>query len=192
MRALQMFFGAVAATALLGAGVVVAEIRYSIEPLKFSVSTEDGSITLPVLEFCNIDSTGGEETQTPCMMAPGGPLPNLLMELPVMPLVAPAQTAEYTSAQAAIAPISSLRSSAPYNERRLLGVGSSGVSSTGTASMMSTVQPPVIVMPEYPSDPPPVVAIPEPATLVVVGLGIGGVVAARRWREKKEPDAVQL
>ena len=172
MRTLQILFGGFAAVALLGASVAVAEIRHeSIRAMPFSVSTEDGFITLPDVSFCSIDTMGGEEAQEGCMMIPGGPAPNLLMELPVV-LPPAAQTERYTSAQAAIAPVSSLQSSAPYNEPRPRR-------GTGTSTAMTTI--PTVPPPD---DPPPIVVIPEPATLVIMGLGVGGAVVARRWREK--------
>jgi len=168
MRTLQILLGTIATTALVGAGVAVAEIRHSIESPKFSVSTEDGSITLPELKFCDV----GEEAE-PCVMTPSGTAPSMLMELPVVPPAVLAQTARYTSAQAAIAPISSLPSSTSYNEPR--------PRRTRTPTTTSTVP----IVPAPPDDPPQIeVTIPEPATLVVVGLGIGGAVAARRWRKE--------
>jgi len=173
MKTLKIFFGVVVAVGLLGSSVAMAEIRLeSMQRLMFSVSTDDGSITLPDFSFCDIDSFGGEEAQATCMMTPGGPAPNVLMDLPDIPRTVPASG--YTSAQAAIAPVSLLQSPSPPGEPRG-GRGSEGGGGNGGGNGDDGV----IVVPQ---DPPPY-AIPEPATLVIVGLGIAGVVAARRWKK---------
>ena len=174
MKALQIFFGMGVAVALLGASVAVAEIRHEsiMEPIRFSVSTEDGFITLPDITFCNINTFSGEEAQATCLATPGGPAPDILMELPAVPAAVP--VAGYTSAQAAIAPVSLLQSPSPPGERRLRGGGGGGTGGDGS--------PPIEIIPEPPVEPPPYV-IPEPATLMIISLGIGGAVAARRWRK---------
>jgi len=177
MKALQIFFGMGVAVALLGASVAVAEIRHEsiMEPIRFSVSTEDGFITLPDITFCDINTFSGEEAQSTCLATPGGPAPDMLMELPAIPSAVPA--ARYTSAQAAIAPVSLLRSPSPPRERPLRGGGGGGTGGGGGGN------PPIEIIPEPPPPEDPPYVIPEPATLVIISLGIGGAVAARRWRK---------
>ena len=176
MRTLRMFFGVVVAVALIGVSAAFAEIKFSVEEIPFPVSTDDGSISLPDVVFCKLGPTGGgEEAQDGCLMSPTGAAPNTMLDLPMLaPLAAPARAEGYTSAQAAIAPISSLQSPTPYRERALRGLGGT---STGTGTTPST--------PPAEDEPPPqIVVIPEPATLVIVGLGIGGAVVAQRRRQQ--------
>jgi len=168
MKTLQVFFGLSVATALLGASVAMAEIRHeSLRPLMFSVDVGDASITLPEFSFCSINDQS-EEAQATCMMTPGGNMPDVLMELPVVPIATPVSEG-YTSAQAAITPVSMLRTP-PYSEPRW--------------PFTPPVTPP-ITPPDDPDDPPPPPpVVPEPATLVLIGLGIGGALVARRQRRK--------
>ena len=195
MKALRVFFGIGAATALLGAGVAMAEIKNeSIKSLRFSVDIGDNSVSLPEFVFCDLDSMGGEGAGDVCMMTPGGPSQNVLLELPVVPLPSPASAEEsYTSARAAIAPVSLLQASTPPAEQPLRGYPSGTTDPSGPTDPPGTVDPidptdppgpPVdpFVPPVDPTDPSPTV-VPEPATLVIVGLGIGGAVVARRRRQ---------
>lgn len=178
MKMLQVFFGVGAVIALL-VGVAVAEIKNeSMKPLMFSVDVGDGSVTLPDFTFCNVGSTGDEGAQATCMMTPGGNMPNSLLELPVTPVPVAASAEDYTSAQVAIAPVAQLNSIQPpvYGPRRpWLSNPDDPSSPAGPADLTD----PVIV---DPADPSPVV-VPEPATLVIVGLGIGGAMIARRRRQ---------
>jgi len=176
MKTLQIFFGVGAAVALF-ASVAVAEIRNeSMQPLRFSVDTGDGSITLPDFIFCDVSSVGGEESQATCMMTPGGNMPNTLLELPVVPHPTPADAEDYTSAGEAIAPVAQINSPQPpaaynpYNPRR---PGSPAPNDDSVEDPADQIDPP-----------PTEVVTPEPATLVIVGLGIvGGAIIARRRRQ---------
>ena len=182
MRTLQVFFGVIVGTAVLGASVVVAEIRHeSIQPVKLPVEIWDDSVSLPSIQF-GTENVGGEEAQGTCQMSPHSAMPTLLMELPVPPINTPQRESGYTSAQAAIAPVSSLRSPAYGSDgyRR----GGYGVPTTSTTTPSTPPEDGIIIIPDPdpdPDDPPPYV-VPEPTTLAIIGLGIGGAVVVRRWR----------
>jgi hypothetical protein len=166
MKTLQRFFGMSAAVALLGASVAMAEIRNdSIRGVPFSVSTADGTITLPDFTFDKIDGSGGEEAQATCAMTPGGTMSGLMTELPILQPVTP--TYRDTIPDTVFAP-SGLPSQRPYNERPL-------------SDRRNPPNPPT-----PPDDPPPqiIVVTPEPATLVVVGLGLAGAAITRCRRRK--------
>ena len=176
MKALKIFFGSSVAIVLLGGGLAMGDIRTdSIKPLMFSVSTEDGSVTMPDFSFCDVDSVNGEEAQTTCMSNPGGSGQGLLMDLPVVPPGTPERTERYTSAEAAIDPISPLRSPEIPNERRPRNPD-------GRNPGGGIVPEPEPEDPEPEEPTPPPYVIPEPATLAIVGLGIGGLALVRRWR----------
>ena len=163
MKTLRVFLGTGTMIVLLGfVHVATADVRNdSIKPLEFSVDAGDGSVGMASIKF---DAGGaGEETQMTCAMTPGGPMPNLM---PEQPITTPQEPEHLTSSPArALAPISSLQTPPPYNPPRY---------------PPDTPDPP----PEDPDDPPPPPPplVPEPATLLLVGLGIAGVAVARkRW-----------
>ena len=168
MKTLQVFFGVGAVVVLLGANVAMAEIRFrsTERPVEFTPSFEtvDGTVTMPTLSFCNIDSLGGPEAQQTCAMTPGGASAGLLTELPILPPTSPTYTTPMPST--AFSP-GTIPGPSPYNEtwtRYRNGGGGGG---------------------EVPREPPDIeVEIPEPATLLMVGLGITGVAVARRRGRK--------
>lgn len=172
MKTLQVFFGVSVAVALLGASVAVAEIRNEsmMEPLAFNVSTEDGSISMPNLKFDKVGS-GGEEAQQTCAMTPGGTMPNLLMEMPVVPPVNPERAGVNQPERTPSLGIPPYNPSYPSRNQPYRPTYPPGTP--------ENPPPP----PEEPDDPPPVL-VPEPATLVILGLGIGGAVVARRRYRK--------
>jgi len=173
MKTLKIFFGAGAMIALLGLlNVAPADIRSDLQPLKFSVDAGDGSIDIPQISFDSDD--GNEETQQTCAMTPGGNMPGLLLE---QPFVTPPDPERLTSSpEATLAPISALQTPPPYNPPR------GGYPPDNPLTPDSPDVP--VGPPDNPDPPDPPSVVPEPATLLLVGLGIAGAAVARRRWEK--------
>jgi len=181
MKTLQIFFGIVVVV-LFGTNAAVADLRNeSLQSLKFKIDIGDASVTLPDCVFCDLSSVGGEEANSTCMMTPNGAMPNTLLELP--PVVPPTDPAagDYTSARAAIDPVSLLRAATPPAEQPLRDRSNPA----GPPNPSGPTDPSDPSNPSGPTDPPPIVivVVPEPATLVIVGIGIAGAaVVRRRWK----------
>ena len=164
MKTLQIFLRVGAVFALLGfLNVATAEIKNeSMKPLTFPIDVGDGSSGMPPVSFDSMGGAGNEEAQTTCAMTPGGTMPEMLLEEPVIP---PPPSDEYftNSPSVTLAPISSLQTPPPYDPRR-------------------NFYPPDTPTPPTPPPPP---VVPEPATLLLVGLGIGAVALVTRRRDEK-------
>ena len=163
MKTLRMILGGAAVVALLGMSTVIADIQNGsgLSGLTFSLDVGSSSSMADV----SFDTPDGEESQSTCAMTPGGTGMSMPYEEPVNPIPNPEY---YTSSpQATLAPINSLQ--APQTQ------------TPGTSGRRYVTPPPPVIEEEGRRDQPPVV--PEPATLVLMGLGLGAVVAARRRRE---------
>ena len=176
MRTLQLFCGMCVATALLGASVVVAGITNELKPLEFSVSTEDGSVNLPDVRFDSVGSSGGGGALGTCMMTPGETMPIMLLELPTPRHATPERVTGVSDPGFSPVSWSSTPSASynPYNPNNLYIPNSPN-------------NPGVSNLPEQPptgSEQLPVVVVPEPATLLIVALGIAGVTIVRRLRQE--------
>ena len=164
MKTLKIFLGVGAVVALWGLGVVTADtVNESVQtPMTFSLDTGDGS-SMPDLSFGTSGGAGEDASQTTCAMTPGGASTNLMMDEPVIPPVNPEQLSEH-SPQQTLAPLNSLNNPPQqYNPRR----------------PYNPQTPPTTKEDE----PPPETIVPEPATLLIMALGIGAAtVARRRWK----------
>jgi len=162
MRTLQIILGTGVAVALMGLNVAVADIKNlsSSTPITFPLDLGDGAVVLDI-SFGLTGGTGPDGAEPTCMMTPGGPATDVLLELP--PIV-PVSNPNYLSTpQATLEPINSLNSPPPYYPERGPG-GPSG--------------PAAPIDPMEPGSPTPIV--PAPATLLIVGLGLAGIAMLRR------------
>ena len=161
MKTLQKFLGVGVAVALLGLNVVMADVMKpdSVKkPMQFSLDIGDSSFDLPDISFDAMSGVDGEEAQQTCAMTPGG-VASMILELP--PITMPRPEQWNNASRVALAPLGTLPS--PPND---------SPSRRRQPPRRSTTTP----------TPPPIL-VPEPATLVIVGLGIGAVAIARRREE---------
>lgn len=157
---------------LLFCSVANAELRSSVQPIMFELSTDDGSLILPAFSFCDVDSFGGEEAQATCMMTPGGSNISLLLENPITYNVLPETRLD-------LAPNTSLAAAvtAPY---RANIPSFRGIRDPGTTPEPEVSMPP-------PDDQPSGHIIPAPSTLLILAPGLAGLffLKRRQWISQK-------
>lgn len=163
MKTLKIFLSVGALVALLGLNVARADIKNeSAEQPTFPLDTGDGSSLSPI----SFGTATGNEAQTTCATTPGSPSTNMLLPEPV---VLPQDVESFTQYED-MSPVSSPQELKSFNPL--------------------TRQPRRWNFPPPPSNkeappPPEEVATPEPATMLLIGLGIGGVTMATRRQWKK-------
>jgi len=160
MKTLKLFFGVGAVVALLGLNVVLADIKSgSVAQPEFALDTGDGTSLSPI----SFDTANNNEAQTTCAMTPGSPSLSQLLAEPIIPPQGTESLTQYED----MSPVSSRGLDRPE----------------GPPPWRRIYPPP----PFRRDDPPPPrrVVTPEPATALLIGLGIGGVavVALRRWKK---------
>ena len=159
MKTLQRFFGIGVAVALLGLNVVMADVKTestsAAASLKFSLDIGDGSVNLPDISF---DESGSEQAQATCATTPGGTARNLVLAQP--PITVPNSERLTNAPRTALASLAPL--APPQDDDR--------------NSRRRRYPPPD----DPPPPPPPPPPTPEPATLLLVGLGIGAVAVVRQ------------
>jgi hypothetical protein len=170
MKTLRIIFGVGLTMIPLELTATLADMKYesSRVPLTFPLDIGDSSVIMADLTFDTLDGVGGEEAQATCAMTPGGAATGLLMQTPVIPLVnnRPANYT-YNSPQVSQSPLDSLPPTTSYNpssNRRRSIPHNTSIRSVPEKRETDT---------------------PEPATLLIVGLGISAaVVARRRWKNR--------
>jgi len=174
MKTLLMIFGVCVGVVILGLNVATADMRNESAniPLKFSLDIDD-TVIVPDLTFDTLGNVGSEAAQATCAATPGGTLPSgLLLESPVVPQWYSNRPEDYSRnmSPSMLAPLGSLAPPPSYRQNGR---------SSGSPNRYS---PPNVVNPEVPPEHP-TNEVPEPATWVIVGIGIGvAAVARRRWK----------
>ena len=167
MKTLKILFGVGVVIALLGLNVATADIKSAAgSALTFPLDTGDGTASMPDVSFDTAGGEGGDESQTTCAMTPGGLSPNPALEQPVIP---PTDPDTFTDTPLERHANDSLRSPPPNNDR----------GRRPWYPPTTTDEPP----PEE-EEPPPLTAVPEPATLLIVGIGLGATALVARRRRK--------
>ena len=171
MKTLRRFFVLGAVLALVGLNTMLADGAGAANPLTFRLDTGYPSVNLPEISFDSAGSPSGEETQSTCAMTPGGNMPNLIPNQPVVPPTNPGDPdSERNAARSPETTLDpNLTDPVPVQHEHKRYWAISGGS-----------QP----LPEGDDGDVPSPAVPEPATLVIVGLGIGAAaIARRRWKK---------
>ena len=130
----------------------LADMSQQRHALTFELNIGDG-VQLPSISFCNLGGNVTDEVNQGCMMTPGGPGLNIILDLPV---IRPNVDPEYqTTATAVLAPLSSIAPGQPYVPIRTYPRGGDS-------------GPPVVT----PDEPPPPVVVSEPPTWTIWLFGV--------------------
>ena len=163
MKTIQIILGAgVVAALVVGLNVAFADVISQRAPIEFDRDVGEG-IEMPAISFDFMGGVGEEEVHGGCMMTPGGQESSAVLPLPP-PVIVPTAVHNYGAVEATLAPLNSFN----------------------TPPRIPYERPPR----RPPDDPRPVVpdtVVPAPATLVIVGIGLAGIAAMRRWQVKPVP-----